>query len=156
MLDDLVVHPQDLILILVAFILMLVSGFALRSLLHLRAHLRGRPGFAVTHAITVVAAAVFGGQILALINSVLIADDRAGTIEFRVWIFLASEVLVVGGILYGVRAARRIAGPPSGPSYGRRTSDMLNKRRLDGPRPDPARRVSIGPDKGDAKKEHQG
>jgi hypothetical protein len=107
--DRLLDHPEDLLLVAAAAVLLILCANSLRGLLALRRDLEGRAGHSVTSALAAVVAAVTAGQALSLVSALLIVYDRSGTLEGRIWLFIVTEALEVGGIVYGVRQAKRIA-----------------------------------------------
>ena len=102
-------HPTDALLWIASVVLTLFMLYAFRGAVHLRGLLRGRRGYSLTSAMAVVIGAVFVSQVLSLVNASLILYDRNGTLDARVWMFLATEVIETAGVLYGFRRIRQIS-----------------------------------------------
>jgi hypothetical protein len=101
--DGLGVVWGDMLLWVSTIALLGVMVYALRGVLRLKAHLRGRRGHALTSVMAVVIAAITCGQVLSVVNATLIVVGRQATIDVRVVLFLLTEVVQTTAVLYGFR-----------------------------------------------------
>jgi hypothetical protein len=104
----------DYILLISAVVVVIIMAHAYRGVRRLRNSLVGKRGHALTSIITTVVLLLFVQQFGAVINAALIVWDRQTTVEYRVIIFMAQNILTAAAVLYAFLKVERMAGLSNG------------------------------------------
>lgn len=105
---------EDYFLLLTAVVVTLVMWHAYRGVRRLRDALKGKRGHALTAIITTVVLLLLIQQVGSVVNAVLIVYDRQTTIEARVLIFIAQNILTAAAVIYAFAKVESISGLSNG------------------------------------------
>lgn len=97
------------VLLVSAVILLGVMIFAWEGVRRLRAHLVNQPGYRLVNVTFWVITVVVLAQVQSVISATLIVHDAVGTLDIRIFAFLAAQIAETIAVVWAFWTLRRMA-----------------------------------------------